>query len=370
MKRTALSAALLALGVLLSGCGGNSGSGDGAGAGNADAATAQNEIKEYLEAPGEFPITEPLQKSVAGKKTAFLDCGTPVCAFSWTHVNEAAAELGLGVTRVDAGLQAETIATAFDSVTATKIDGVFNPALPNPLAQQGMEKLKAAGIPVIGGGVVNGDPKLFDARLSSEIATKKLGEILATYAVSEKSGEGEVVFYISPELELTTVMYEGFKAKYDALCPGCALRTADIPVATMGTTAPSLVTDDIQAHPNTKLALFSLGEQAIGLPAAMKTAGIEIETMAAAPSPDTLQQIKNGEMKAGIGFDFVYLDWAMADAMARVLAGQQIDPSEKADVIPMQVLTKDDITDSMVQTGWSAFPDMRDRFKALWAAAK
>jgi ABC-type sugar transport system substrate-binding protein len=374
MKRGAIPAALLvSLGMILTACGSDGdanaddpGSNSGAKA-DVDAATAL--IEPYEEPATDFPIKTPLKASVDGKKVAYLDCGTPVCGYTWTDISQAADILGIDLTRVNAGLQAETVTSAFDTVTASSYDGVLNPALPNPLAEAGLKALKDEGVPVVGGGVVNGDPELVQVRLSSEVAMKKLGELMAAYVIQQQADDANIVFYLTPELELTTTMWEGFEGKYKELCPDCGVRSADIPVSALGTDAPNIVSDDLQSHPDTSMAVFSLGEQAIGYSAAMKAAGIDIDTFAAAPSPDTLQQVKDGGIDAALGFDFVYLDWAMVDSLARLMAGEEADPSAADDVIPMQVLTKDDITDTMVQYGYIAFPDIADRFTALWPKA-
>jgi ribose transport system substrate-binding protein len=281
-------------------------------------------------------------------------------------VDNASKLIGFDTARIDAGLQAETVKDAFDTVTAQGVDAVIDPALPNPLAQSGLEALNSKGIPAVGIGVVNGDRKLLPAIVGSEVALSRLAEVTASYMVATYGNDLNTVFYTVPELELTSVMYDAFEKKVKELCPDCKVRSADIPVAALGTTASTVVTDDLQAHPDTKQATFSTGEEAIGLPAAMKSAGIDVDTIAAGPGPDSFQQIKDGEMKAGIGYDLTYAGWAAVDSAARLALGQEPSKGVKDDVIPMQILTADSVTDDMIKMGWSAYPDIADRFAKIW----
>ena len=50
----------------------------------------------------------------------------------------------------------------------------------------------------------------------------------------------------------------------------------DVPVATIGSSAPSRIVSDLQANPDTNVALFANFETATGLPAALRTAGITV----------------------------------------------------------------------------------------------
>lgn len=370
MRRRSALALALSVGVLLAGCSaGTSGDSEQVAA-VADVERAKAEIAPYLEAPSEFPLTVPLEASVAGKRVAFLDCGTPICALAWDISSGAAASLGVELTRIDAALQADKVEAAFDAVEAGGYDGVIDVAIPHALAQAGLTRLQAAGIPVVSGAVVNGDPDLYGAMLLSNQFLERVGEIYATYVISEFGGDANTVFYVVPELELTTVIYDGFERKYTELCAECELRVADIPVTAIGSAAPTIVTDDLQANPNTTVAAFASAEAAIGLPVALSTAGIaDVAVVANGLNGDALRQIMDEEMHAGIGYDMVYHYWSVLDALARLMTDQALDPASEADEIPTMVLGHGGVTDELVQAGsWVAFPV--SKFEELWAPAR
>lgn len=371
-QKLAAASLMLAAAVMLAGCtsgGGTATTPAQGGSNTADVEGAKAAIAQYLLPPENFPLTEPLKKSAAGKKVAYLDCGTPICAQGWPQSQEAAAALGIEIERIDASMQADVVAAAFDTVIARGFDGVINKALPNALAESGMKQLKERGIPVVGAGVVNGDPNLLSAELMGNAHFERMGEILGAYVVSEFGGAADVVVYVIPELELTQIIYQGFEKTFRQFCPGCNLRTSDISVTTIGSTAPATVTDDLQAHPNTNVAVFTTAEAAIGLPVALKTAGLnDVAVVGGAPTGEALRQIQDGDMKGGLAWDFVYHSWSTLDALARLMTKQQLDPGEVSDDIPAQILTKSDVTPEMVKEGsWAAFPT--SKFKALWDKA-
>lgn len=369
-KLAMIPLALSALMVLAACSSGSTDAEEGSVAVVADSAGARAAIEQYYSDPAAFPITEPLETSVVGKRIAYLDCGTPICAQGWSVTEEAALPLDLEVERIDATMTADKVAAAFDTVIAKQFDGVINIALPNALAEAGLTKLAEAGIPVVGAGVVNGDPELFGAMLMANGHFHKMGEIMGSYVVAEFGDKADVVAYVIPELELTEIIYDGFEAGFKEFCEGCNLRTADIPVASIGSTAPTIVTDDLLAHPETTVAAFMTAESAIGLPAAMSTAGIEgVAVVGGAPTGEALRQIRDGEMLGGVAWDFVYHRWSTLDALARLISGQALDPALVADEIPARIITQTDVTDQMIESGsWVAFPT--SEFSSLWENAK
>lgn len=82
---------------------------------------------------------------------------------------------------------------------------------------------------------------------------------------AEFGDAAKTAFYLVPELELTQIVYEGFESTYREFCPECTLRTADIPIASLGSTSATVAVDDLLAHPDTTVAAFSTAEAAIGL---------------------------------------------------------------------------------------------------------
>ncbi|MEU9246228.1 substrate-binding domain-containing protein [Streptomyces sp. NPDC048385] len=354
--------------LALAACG-NDGADTAKPGGTADTATAKRMIQSYLDKPSAFPITQPLKKSPAGKKIAYMDCGTPICALFYQISEPAAKALGMTLTRINTGQAADTVGSAFDTAVSGGYDGVFVPAIPPSLWQRGLDALHTKGIPVVTTGVTGADASKIAVRQVSEKNVKHAAELLAAYVVAEHGANVDAVLYMTPELPFVEVLSEAFQKEMKVLCGSCKVRTADIPAASLGSKAPSIIVDDLQAHPDTKTVVFGVGEQANGLAAAMKAAGLNgVEMIANSPTPETLQQIKDGSIKAGLGLDLAVIGWTAVDSLARLTTGQKADPGAVADTPPIQFLTKSNLP-ADVSKGWTGYPDFAQRFTALWKSA-
>jgi len=369
MRSTTLSAVALAAVVFtLSACTATGDSSDPAA--TADVATAEANIAPFLDTPSEFPVTEPLIARPTGKKIAVLDCGSPICGLFADLASAPAEILGMSVTRIEAGTTADGVNTAFDTVLQGGFDGVFVPAIAPSLWERPLAELNAAGIPVVTSGVVGLPEGAVGAAGASEISSESSGRLLADWSVVQDAEKTNVVFYTTPELSFSAVINQGFLDEMKAICAGCTVRTVEIPVAQFGSGAPQIVVDDLLAHPDTTTAVFAVGEQAIGLAPALKTADISIKTILNSPDPSILAGVQDGTFTAGLGVDLAVLTWVSIDSLARLVTGQEADPGARNDLLVRQFLTAENLAGLDVSQGWTGYPDFADRFMALWADAK
>ena len=357
--------------LVLAACGSSDDSGSGSSSGGgapADTAAAEAAIAPYVGQPSRFPIETPLAIKATGKRIAYLDCGTGICGL-FAQLAEAPFDaLGMSMTSIKAGLKPDTVQAAFDTVIQDDYDGVFVPAIPPQLWETGLQQLKDAGIPVVTSGVV-GAGDYVQVQQAGQVNSENSGKLLADWVVAQNGGDADVVLYWTPELPFELVVKDAFTKEMDELCPDCEVRTEEISVTTYGTTAGSTIVADLQAHPNTKTAVFGIGEQAQGLPAQMKTAGLDVETLLYSPGPGNLADIKSGSLTAGLALDLPVLIWTVADSLARLTTGQEPDPGAVADISPQQFVTADDLQFDVSQ-GWTGYPDFADKFTTLWADAK
>ena len=338
------------------------------GGGTADTAAAAEFIAPYVGQPSEFPVTEPLTTSPAGKKIAYMDCGTPICGLFFTLAEPAAEAVGMTLTRIDTGQSADTVATAFDTVLTDDYDGVFVPAIAPALWEKPLAELNERDIPVVTTGVTGVDKDKVAVAQVSDANVAQAGKLLAAYLVDQHGADVNAAVYVTPELPFTSVLAEALEAELAELCDSCEIRQAQIPVSTLGNRAPSLIVDDLQANPNTETLVFAVGEQANGLAAALSTAGLEKEIIANSPGPENLEQIQDGSIDAALGLDLPVIAWTAIDSLARLTTGQDADATAVTDVPPMQFLTETELTGD-VSRGWTGYPDFAERFAALWKDA-
>lgn len=336
----------------------------------ADVTAAKAAIADYIKAPTPFPIDTPLVKRPTGKRIAFMDCGSAICGVFAALSEPAAKQLGMKFTVIKAGLSADSVSAAFDTVVQSGYDGVFVPAIQPSLWARGLDQLEKAKIPVVTAGVVGVDKTKVEMSQVSDSMVNRTAKLLASYVVAKQGDKANVVMYFTPEVAFNPVLEKAFSAEVTRLCPRCKVRATKIPASALGSQAPTIISDDLQAHPKTTAAVFAQSEQTAGLPQALKTAGIsdDLLTMGVFPDPATLQLIQSGQIDVGLGFDAPVVAWTEMDSLARLTTGEPVAPGAAADTPPQQFLTKDVLTGD-ISRGWVAYPDFPKRFAKLWAKA-
>ena len=277
----------------------------------------------------------------------------------------------MGVTLLDvkAGATASSVNAAFNTVAQIHPAAIINTALDPILWRSALAKIKAEHIPIATTGVVDG-AKYGLLTYPNSVpfgfkASALAGKLQADWVYVHYGTKANIEYNWVPELSFSIVLLNAFEAEMKTLCPKCVVRSLKIPVATLGNTAPNLIVSDLQAHPSTTVVVGSNSEQLLGLPAALKAAGIKVATIGSAATPVNLQYIKAGQQTADLALDLVVLSWTLVDAAVRGATGQPIPPREADGLPPQQFLTKKDITFNPA-AGWTGYPDFAKRFEKLW----
>jgi ribose transport system substrate-binding protein len=362
------------------GCGSDSKSDSGGGA-SADAAPAADNsaslarakeaIAPFTGKPSAFPLETPLSKRPAGETVAFMDCGTPVCGLFRDLATAGAQVMGIKLKVVKTGQSADSINAAFSSIVESKPAAVINTANDPVTWQKPLEDLKAAGIPITNTGIINGadfglttDP---NSVMFGKDSSDQIGKLLADWVYVKYGADSNAAFYYAPELNFMAVIRDSFTNEMKELCPDCTVRAVKIPVTSFGNSAPQKIVSDLQAKPDTKVAVAANSEIFIGLPAALKTAGITVDTVGTGGGPVNLQYVKDGQQTVDLALDLPVLSWTLVDAAVRPIVGDKVPPEEAKGLPPLQFLTKDDIKFDPSK-GWTGYPDFGQRFAKLWGA--
>jgi ribose transport system substrate-binding protein len=365
----------LALAGGLAGCGGSGKStssssptavaavnSSGASGSAAGAATA---LAPYTGQPSTFPVVDKLAKDPKGATIAYMDCGLPYCALFYKLMSPAASMLGVKLERVDAGKAANTVNAAFDTVIAQKPAAVIVTSINIQLWANKLRQLRAEGVHVVTTGVTGVGAYGVAAPQAAEAISRLAGKLLADY-VAAKFGAGQkVVLYAVPELPFTEVIASAFKATLPRVCPNCSERQVPIAAATIGNTAPSTIVSDLQSHAGTTVAVFASDESGLGVPSALKAAGLSVKTIGWAPVPANLEYVRAGEETATLGVDTAVLSYELIDQAAREITGQSLSGQEAKGITDQQFLTQKDIAFNP-SNGWTGYPDFARRFAELW----
>jgi ribose transport system substrate-binding protein len=329
-------------------------------------AAAKKVVAPYIGKPSPFPVSEPLKSVPTGEEIDYVDCGTPICALFWEILQPAAQTMGVKLERVKAGSSASTVSSAFDTVIQKEPAAVIVGSISMELWSKKLKELQEKEIPVVTTGISDTEQYEIESPQASNANSERSGKLMAAYVIAEMAGEeSNAVFYETPELSFTTIIAEAFKEEFENLCPECSLRIGKIGVEELGNTAPNTVVSDLQANPDTNVAVFGSAEIEAGLPAALQAAGIEVETLGSSPGPAELQYLKEGKSTAVLGFDLPVLTWGLLDQAAREIAGQELTGPEAEGLGVLQFLTKEDVQYD-VSKGWTGYPEFAEMFAKLW----
>lgn len=382
MSRVAVRNRLLSLAgtagavVLLAACGSSSDDGSttaastasGSGSGAADVAAARAAVAPFIGRPSPFPVTERLARRPEGATVAYMNGGSPVGTLLWEFLKPAARTMGVEVAQYKAGPAQNVTTDGFDSVVAARPDAVFDGAIDPARWTKQLEQLRADGVTVVGTAINNGEQYGMDPVQGGRADMERNGRLLANYVVGHMNPEADVVIYDVAELGFTRLISDTFVAEMRRICPSCKVRVSHIPVATIGNTAPNTIVSDLQANPDTNVAVFASDEVQHGLPEALRKAGIEIPTLGYAPDPVNLQYLKERKETAVLATDLSLGVWTILDQIARELTGQRLTGPEAEGLNVVQFLTPEDV-DFDVSHGWTGYPDYPERFAELWGVS-
>ena len=342
----------------------------GAATGSAAGLTAAKQaIAPYTGHPSPFPATEKLAKlPTPGSKFVFLQCGAPVCATFAQLMPVPAKALGVQFVAVNSGNTATSsqagAAAALSDKPAAVLVGASNPQLYGDY----LHKLVSAGSVVAGGGTVGGEPYGVQEAVGGAASVTHAGQVLADWVTVNKGSSANVVFFGTPELTFSAGMQAAFSQALTQNDPGANADYQQLSIATFGTTAPSQVVSYLQSHPSVNTVVFASMEGATGLAAALKDAHLSPTTLGFAPTASNLQDIAGGGLTAGLALDFNVQVWMQLNLAARLIAHQPTSQSNLE--VDMQFLTKSDLQGMNVSRGWTGYPDVAQRFAALWGTAK
>jgi ABC-type sugar transport system substrate-binding protein len=368
--RTALTAIVPATALFaLAACGTDTapaaGSVKAAGADSPGLTAARDAMEKYSKRPDKIPVTEPVGRKIPrGKKIDFILCGVQSCKDLADFFTAGAKELRWKVKQVATQGTPESVQAAYEQALRDKPDAVVASGFPRAVYAKQLAELKKAGIPVIqsnaddvvGGGIslLKNGPKDVGAQ----------GAMLASWVVSSSGGKADTVYFDLPAYTILKPVKDTFAAKYKAWCAGCALNNVDVPITAIGKDMPDRVVSYVRSHPKVTHIVFSLGLLNVGVPAALKTAGVNGKHLVVnVGDAQNYQYIHSGLSDGAMALNSHEAAWLQVDALARHFTGQSME-ADQAAVLPNMLVTKDNLPSA--DGDFALVEDYQAQFKALW----
>ncbi|BBC30385.1 uncharacterized protein SGFS_016790 [Streptomyces graminofaciens] len=368
--RRALTAIVPVTALLtLTACGSDStpaaGTSQAAAPGSPGLTAARAALQKYSERPASISVTQPVGKKIPkGKEIDFILCGVQSCKDLADFFTEGAEELGWKVKQIATQGTPESVQAAYEQVLRDKPDAVVASGFPRAVYAKQLARLKAADIPVIQS---NADDVVGDGVSLLKNGPKDVGvqgEMLASWVVSDSGAEANTVYFDLPAYSILKPVKDSFAAKYREWCAGCALDNVDVPITAVGKDMPDRVVSYLRSHPKVTHVVFSLGLLNVGVPAALKTAGVTGKHLVVnVGDAQNYQYIQSGLSDGAMALNSHETAWIQVDALARHFTGQSMDVDQRAE-LPNMLVTKGNLPSA--DGDFPIVEDYQAQFKALW----
>lgn len=370
--RRGFLAAFAAAGLLLASCSDADDTDTATAAADDDVAAAANEIVESaLERPTDVGISEPLEGDVpeAAGPVYWIECGAPACVALGDALAEATDALGWDLVRVNAGLSPETVKNAWGEAARANPApvAVLGSGFPREVFESELQSLAQRDIPTFNLSVNDEAGDGLTAVIGAgQVRNVEVGRLQAAYLLSRRGAETNAVFVKIPAFPSHEPQHEGFRETFEDLCSDCALDQLELPAESMGTDLPQRLVAYLQANPDVNAVALAYGDMAVGVPTALRDAGLadRVIVVTDTPDPTVAQYIKdNNVVIAATGYPGPEMMWRAIDITLRHLNGEDISASAEAP-LPQWIMTSETIPSTT-----DSFPlveDYQAEFRKLW----
>lgn len=370
--RRGLLAAFAVAGLVLASCSDADDTDSAAAAADDDVAKAANAIVESaLDRPTDVGISAPLDGAVpeVDGPVYWIERGAPACVALGDALKEATDTLGWDLVRVNAGLSPETVKNAWGEAARANPApvAVLGSGFPREVFEDELQSLAKRDIPTFNLSVNDEAGNGLTAVIGAgQVRNVEVGRLQAAYLLSRRGAETNAVFVKIPAFPSHEPQHEGFRAAFEELCPDCGLDQLELPAESMGTDLPQRLVAYLQANPDVNAVAIAYGDMAVGVPTALRDAGLadRVVVVTDTPDPTVAQYIKdNNVVIAATGYPGPEMMWRAIDITLRYLNDQDISVSAEAP-LPQWIMTSETIPSTT-----DSFPlveDYQAEFRKLW----
>ena len=332
------------------------------------ATQAQGIADKLTQRPTQLTVTDPITKPVpTGKKIVWLQCSIPDCAILGPPLKTASEYFGWSVDTINAGITPESVKAAWDLAVRAKPDAVVATGFPRSIFETELKQLAAAGTKVVDGYVTDPPADGITVTFAGRSSSRAIGDAMATWVLSKKGKASNVLLVHSSSFPTLGDVKDGFEGRYKALCSACKETVLDEPATAIGKDLPQNVAAKLRSDSSINYVVAEEGNMLLGLPEALKAAGINVPVIGQYPSETSIQYLKDGSIvKAIVMTQQVDSMFQATDALARAFAGQDFQADQPAS--PTWIVTPQ--TASQLESPYYLTPDYVSKYEAVWKGGK
>jgi ABC-type sugar transport system substrate-binding protein len=373
--KTVMLAVSMTMALGLAACGGSTaatpaapsgGASDGASAASG-LAEAKAHVAEAETRPTQINITTPVSKPVpTGKKIMFISCGSANCALESDIIKSATDKLGWTLETINTDGSPEQAKAAWTQAVTKKPDAILYTATDRPIIDPQLRQLEKDGVFVAACCTVDPPEDGISYVIGDATTNARVGDDMAAMAAVNNNGAGGTLYVNLPVFPILTAVKDAYVSSLKTFCSACTVQNLDLPLSAIGKDAPDKIVSAVRAKPEIKTIVLSVDAIGIGLPAALRAAGLtdKVLIIGEGPVESTLAEIKAGQRGPTNVFPYYESMYSMVDAVVRHVVG---DPFEARGKPSNWVVTQTTVpeTDKMF---WLV-PDGQAQFFKLWGVS-
>ena len=283
---------------------------------------------------------------------------------------EAGEAAGVDVMILDGKGSVEEWNALINQGIAAGVDGIQLMGIDPSLVEGPLQDALDAGIPVVTGAATNaGDPLPPTVLVDITTDFERDGRVMADYVLSQTGCRVETVLLTSSLFRVGVALNDGLTAEFARLCPDdCVLSVDEVDVTALPTALPVQTSAILLTNPDMKWLIPAFDVFSLFVIQGIDDVGAEnVKLISHDGSPANLDIIRAGgpQAAAQAWAPAEYQAWLAFDALARAMAGLEVDTSV-ADM-PGQLFDADNLgpTNDLADI-FPGMSDFREQFMSLW----
>lgn len=291
---------------------------------------AQAMIDAAKQRPTELPNTTPIGKAVpTGRTVDFVGCPAVECNQFSDLLTEAAQQLGWTLRTIPTDGTPGSQQQAFQQIIRDKPDGAIYVGTDRSVYERYLPEIQSNGTWMVSVCSTDSEGNGIDFVVCTPDQQRSTGQLLAASVVADSEGTGNAVYVNVPAFTNLSKLQEQFLSDTRSLCPSCGTSTLDIPLTSLGNDVPQRIVAYLKSHPEVGYVVVAIDSLALGLPAALKAAGLDnVKVVGQGGGDATTQAIKTGDQLASVPWPYVETYLTAFDSIVRHVADVDQIPSE------------------------------------------
>jgi ribose transport system substrate-binding protein len=305
-------------------------------------------------------ITKPIP---TGLTIDFVPCGSPECTLEGAIVKKAAALVGWNTVVLSNDGTPQGDKAAFAQVVRNKAAAVLYTAIPASTFASDLPALQANGTFVSTCCVTDavGPSTGIGYAIDDSAEVGPVGGAQAAWIAVDSKDKANSVFVNIPAFAILASQATYFKSGMTTYCPTCQTSEIDIALANLSN-APATIVSYLRAHPSVDYVVASTDAITIGLPQAIKAAGLNVKIVGQGATPTNIQYLHNGQEAADVAFPYYEVMYAMVNAVIQDKSGMPVTAS----VAPPKWLLTPQNAPNTTATVFPVVATYQSQYAALW----